>query len=221
MKIIPSLVILLLVKNVALQDGPFDPETVCEGYADDDKVGFGDDFSCTGYYSCYDGVGYPEDCPEGQQFDYTINDCEDEEVVQCQPPPDYGEYPEVEYPEEYPEYPEETDPPEQTPPSEISTIAPTTNPDQIDDITCPTNRPGEIIFFPSSNCTEYFICANGNRLRMSCMDGFTWNQELQQCDYPIFSKCSVKYFQLEKFIKSDNPKFTFFLHVSLICLWRE
>lgn len=188
MKFILSLVIFVFVKTVASQDyGPFDPDTVCEGYEDDDKIGYGEENSCTGYYSCYGGIGYPEECPEGTQFDYTINDCEDETIVQCQPQ-DY-EY------TDYPEIPEETEaPPAQTTQPTTTTragVQTTTDPNQIDDITCPTNQPGEIIFFPSSNCTEYYICANGNRLRMSCMEGFTWNQDMKQCDYPIFSKCSV------------------------------
>lgn len=216
MKFFTKLVILVLVKIVASQDDYEYPEqdNVCEGVDDDVLVGFGADVSCTGYYYCYGGVGEPEECPEGQQFNYDTNECDEEENVQCQDPnggdyPEYGE--ETDYPEygeetDYPQYGEETDPPTRAPPGTIPTRAPvettttsaatsvsTSNPNDIEDITCPTNQPGQIIFFPSSNCTEYFICANGNKLRMTCLEGFAWNQELTQCDFPMFSKCAVSF----------------------------
>lgn len=205
------IIFVLFLQLVASQiEGPFDPETVCEGNEDDEKVGFGADVSCVGYYYCYGGVGEAEECPEGQQFDYNINDCDDAENVQCEDPngggdyTDYPDYGETDYTDDYGEETEASTPGTTRPPPTLptrqppgttssagSTASTTPNPNQIDDVTCPTNRPGEIIFFPSSNCTEYFICANGNKLRMSCMEGFTWNQDEKQCDFPIFSKCSV------------------------------
>jgi hypothetical protein len=151
--------------------------------------------SCTEYYECEANVAYPESCEEGLQFDEEAGECLDEEEVQCSSDyPEYPEYPETDYPD--------TDPPADdtttttrsqtiettTPPRIPTTLDPT-----IPEIECPTNRPGEIIFFPSSNCSEYYICANGFRMKMACMEGFTWNQEERQCDFPIFSRCSVSF----------------------------
>lgn len=155
-----------------------DPNEACVGLADGELVGIGAEFSCTVYLYCEGEYGYEEDCvtqDPDMQFNYETNACDYSDVVQCGVDP-------VEV---------ETDPPATLPPVTDTTISTTMDP-SIQDIECPTNRPGEILFFPSSNCTEYFICANGVRMRMVCMEGFTWNQEEKTCDFPIFSRCSVR-----------------------------
>jgi Chitin binding Peritrophin-A domain len=164
-----------------------DPFEVCVGLADGELVGVGNDVSCTGYFYCEGEYGYEEDCVEQYgaefEFNYETNLCDYNDVVQCAPLPEPEPDPDPE-----PE-PTETVPPiTQTPGTTTSTVTSVTT---VPDIECPTNRPGEILFFESSNCTEYFICANGNRIKMQCMEGFTWNQDDKQCDYPIFSRCSV------------------------------
>jgi len=176
--------------------GPFDPNEICIGYQDFDKIGYGDDVSCTGYYECEAEYGYEMECEEGLQFNYETNDCDDADFVQCQEP-DNGNYP---------EYPQETDAPNPTQTAPTQSTTTTQMPSMtttsinngitegpIDDITCPTDQPGKILFFPSSNCSEYFICANGNKLKMTCLEDFTWNQDTQQCDFPIFSRGSVSF----------------------------
>lgn len=186
-RILSCLVILSVIKA----QGPDDPNEICIGREDFEKIGFGSDFSCTGYYECEAEIGYEEYCPEGQQFNYDTNDCDDEEYVQCIEPDDPN------YTDE-PEFPEDTDPPNETTTrattTSISSITSTQGP--IEDITCPDNKPGEIVFFPAANCSEYYICANGVKLRMTCLEDFTWNQDLQKCDYPIFSRCSVIFFKI-------------------------
>lgn len=183
-----------------------DPYEVCVGQEDGTQLAYGHQFSCTKYFSCESEYGYEEDCVEqyGEGFEFN------EDTLQC----DYSDYVNCEAnsvtDDPYPDPDPVTDPP--APPPPIITQAPitqapatpappvvtlppaTTSGPSIPDITCPTNRPGEILFFPSSNCTEYFICASGIRLSMACMEGFTWNQDLRQCDYPIFSPCSVRIF---------------------------
>lgn len=166
-------------------------EEVCLDIPDGEQVGVGQDLSCTQYWYCDQGIGYLEDCldrSEDLEFDYEINDCNYNDVVQCAgdfPDPD----PETEEP--LPETPSPTPPVTQPTPTQPTTLDPS-----IPDIECPTDQPGKIIFFPSSNCSEYFICANGFRMKMVCMEGFTWNQQELQCDYPIFSRCSVSVFGL-------------------------
>lgn len=159
-----------------------DPYEVCQGVEDNTLIGIGQDISCTAYFFCENDYGYEEDCAElyGDefQFNYETGQCDYDDVVFC------------ELDEPVDPLPEETDPPaiETT-----TTLTATTSDSSIADIECPTNRPGEILFFPSSNCSEYFICANGVRMRMVCMEGFTWNAADNQCDYPIFSRCSVSF----------------------------
>lgn len=180
-----------------------DPYEVCVGLDDGELVGFGNDVSCTGYYFCEAEYGYEEDCATQYgaefEFNYETNQCDYNDVVQCAPLPE----PEPE-PEPNPDTPE----PETLPPV-TQTPATTTAGPALPDVECPTNRPGEIIFFESSDCQEYFICANGNRITMRCMEGFTWNQDEKQCDYPIFSRCSVILgsSQLKKFRFSFNFSF--------------
>lgn len=193
-----------------------DPYEVCVGQEDGTQLAYGHQFSCTKYFSCESEYGYEEDCVEQYGEGYEFN----EDTLQC----DYSDYVNCEAnsitDEPYPDPDPVTDPP--APPPPIITQAPitqapatpappvvtpppaTTSGPSIPDITCPTNRPGEILFFPSSNCTEYFICASGIRLSMACMEGFAWNQDLKQCDYPIFSPCSVRIFlvNVEKIIVS-------------------
>lgn len=170
-------------------------EEVCLGAEDGEKIGVGADISCTEYWYCEGEYGYKEDCAsledgEEYEFDYNTNDCGYADEVNCASGLE-PEYPEPDPDPEYPEYPDpETQPPvTQTPgTTQQTTLDPT-----VPDIECPTDQPGKIIFFPSSNCSEYFICANGFRMKMTCMEGFTWNQQEQQCDYPIFSRCSVSF----------------------------
>lgn len=181
--------VIFAVTILTFVNGQQDPYEVCVGYDDEMKVGFGQETSCTGYFYCEGEVGYEEDCVtivgDGYEFNYETSECDFEENVGCAAAG--GDYVDPE-----PELP--IDPPVTLPPIIQPTPSPTQPPivdPSVPDITCPTNRPGEILFFPSSNCTEYFICANGLRMRMACMEGFTWNQEETQCDYPIYSKCSV------------------------------
>lgn len=187
-QVLKLLVFLLLVIRVRSQG---DPSEVCLGLEDQELVGFGQDVSCTGYFACEGEYGYEEDCVElyGEEyeFNYETNQCDFYDVVNCaalDPNPIDPD-------------PPGPAPPPETPAPPVVTETPAPPPDTTDvsvpDITCPTNKPGEIIFFESSNCTEYFICANGVRMRMVCMEGFTWNQDDRQCDYPIFSRCSVSF----------------------------
>ena len=193
-----AILIVLLIGAANAQDYEEDDYEVCVGLADGEMVGVGADISCTEYFFCDQEIGLKSDCGNGFAFDYNKNVCGYDDEVECnagggeEPEPD-PEYPEPDYPE--PDYPDpETTRATRAPMTTDTTVAQTTPSDpSVPDIECPTNRPGEIIFFPSSNCSEYFICANGFRMKMMCMEGFTWNQEEKQCDYPIFSRCSVSF----------------------------
>lgn len=184
--------VFLVTARVIAQDA--ENYEVCVGLDDETMVGVGYDISCKLYYYCSGEVGTLEDCTEIYgDADLAFN----EESGQC-------EYDVVcgtgggEVDPVYPDYPDpdpETNPPPTVvvttqPPAVVTT--PPSNPGGIDDVQCPTNRPGEIIFFPSSNCSQYFICASGVRLQMSCLEGFAWNEDDNQCDYPIFSRCASR-----------------------------
>jgi Chitin binding Peritrophin-A domain len=187
------------IAAVSAQDDE-DPE-VCQGLEDGELVGVGQELSCSQYWYCEGEVGYLDDClnlegGEEFEFNYETNQCDYFDVVNCPYAPNVD-------PEPEPEPETSTLPPvTQTP----DTTQSTTLDPSIPEIECPTNRPGEIVFFPSSNCTEYFICANGYRMKMACMEGFTWNQDEKQCDYPIFSKCSVSFFWI--FFKNSRLTFS-------------
>lgn len=173
-----AIVLVLIVASM----GQEDPNEVCLGVEDNTLIGLGQEISCSAYYACEGEYGYEEDCAElyGNefQFNYETNACDYDDVVQCgfENPVD----PEPVDPEPNPPEP---NPPATQPPT-------TTDPSGIE---CPTNRPGEILFFPSSNCSEYFVCASGVRVKLTCMEGFTWNADENQCDYPIYSRCSVSF----------------------------
>lgn len=159
---------LLFTTSINAQYPEYDDE-MCIG--SEDGVLFGIPNECYKYYYCVEEVAYLDDCTnfcEGCQFDVNLNDCNNEEEVQC-------------VAEEIPTYPPVTEPPAQT-----TTVQSQTTDDS--DITCP---PNEFIFLESENCTEYYICAYGNKFTMSCMDGLVWNSEEKQCDHPIYSpRCS-------------------------------
>lgn len=173
--------VIFLTFAFALSNAQLDPYEVCVGLPDDTLIGVGADISCTEYFACFEEIGYIEDCltrGDDLEFNYETNDCDFNDIVNCA----------ANYPDPEPE----TDAPPPPPPA-VTTTTSSTTVDLSSDIECPTNRPGEILFFPSSNCSEYFICANGVRMRMVCMEGFTWNQEEKTCDFPIFSRCSVSF----------------------------
>ena len=166
-----------------LVSAQLDPFEVCQGYDDGTMIGVGQDISCTKYFYCEGEYGYEEDCletfAEDAEFNYETGQCDYNDVVNC------AAYSPLE-PEPNPETEPPTNPPVVNPPVTQPGLP------SVPDVECPTNRQGEIIFFPSSNCSQYFICANGVRLQMACMEGFAWNQEEKTCDYPIFSRCSVR-----------------------------
>lgn len=175
--------VIFVIFAVSLAIAQDEAEEICQGQEDGTLIGIGADISCTEYYYCQEDYGFLDNCldeDEDFQFDYNTNTCRPYAEVLCEDPQPVE--PDTEEPE-----PEPTDPPTR------QTVVPTTTGpnNNVPDVECPTNRPGEIVFFPSSNCSEYFICANGFRMKMSCMEGFTWNQEERQCDFPIYSKCSV------------------------------
>lgn len=171
--------IVIICALATLVSAQLDPFEVCQGYEDGTMIGVGQDISCTRYFYCEGEYGYEEDCletfAEDAEFNYETGQCDYNDVVNCAA---YGSEPE---------------PNTEPPPSPPVVNPPVTEPGQpsVPDVECPTNRQGEIIFFPSTNCSQYFICANGVRLQMTCMEGFAWNQEEKTCDYPIFSRCSV------------------------------
>lgn len=184
MKTFAIFLVILVASSTRAQEDENDE--VCADLNDGDLVGFGHDVSCSKYWYCQDGIGYASDCldeNEEYQFNEETYQCDWNDVVNC-----------VENNEPQTE-PPITDEPVTLPPV---TQAPTTPPPgsvtddpSLTDIECPTNRPGEILFFPSSNCSNYFICANGVRAQMTCLEGFAWNNEEKQCDFPIYSACSV------------------------------
>jgi len=184
-----KLLVIFLFICISVNAAPPDyDEQICIGQDDGTLLGIAG--YCTYYYYCEGEIGYIEDCKSfgDFQFDGNTGECNSPEVVNCVEEPEYPEYPE--YPE--PETPaptakppvQPTDPPAQTTPSD---------PNVIPDVVCPTNRPGEILFFESLNCTEYYICANGVKLTMRCIEGFVFNPDDKQCDHPIYNpRCSVR-----------------------------
>lgn len=184
-------VIITVLLSATLISAQLDPYEVCLDQEDGIMIGIGAEETCTGYFYCEGEIGYEEDCavvsgPEFQ-FNYETGQCDYDDVVLCEAggggvDPDYPVEPETD--------PPGTLPPNTPPPQTQPPVTPPVDP-SVPDIECPTDRPGQILFFASSNCSEYFICSNGVRMRMSCMEGFTWNDVENQCDYPIFSRCSV------------------------------
>lgn len=150
-------------------------EALCEGQAEDAIIGIPDE--CDSYYYCYEGIAYLDQCNnvcEGCKFDPVLNDCNyAENVPQCAADV-------------------VTDPPVTAPPQ---TQAPATTqspqtlpPGEIPDIICP---PGEVRFLASENCSDYYVCAMGQKITMHCLEGLVWNDEDQRCDHPIYSeRCS-------------------------------
>lgn len=193
--------IFLIVIVASSTNGQDENYEVCADLDDGNLVGFGHDVSCSKYYYCEERVGYPYDCLDDENGYYQFNEetyqCDLEENVNC-----YNTDPEPET--DAP--PVETNPPDTQAPitSLPETTVPGSNTDDpsLTDIECPTNQPGEILFFPSSNCSNYFICANGVRLQMTCLEGFAWNHAEKQCDFPIYSACTVKYFKKYRYLKS-------------------
>lgn len=189
-----NLVIFLTTTTTTVRAQAEFDEEICLGY--DDGELFQIQGTCTKYYYCVDQVGYIDDCTnfgEDYQFDPAINDCNLADQVGCIEDDNY-----VDYPEETD--PPITDAPATRPPVVVdtttqlaiqTTIASTTS-IGIPDVQCPTDKPGELIFLASLDCSEYYICSNGRQFTMKCMDGFVWNPDENQCDHPVFNpRCSV------------------------------
>ncbi|KAG5673672.1 hypothetical protein PVAND_003698 [Polypedilum vanderplanki] len=198
--VIISLLNLILIKA----QYPEVDEDICIGY--EDGALFQIQGTCTLYYYCVDQIGYIDDCKnfgDEYQFDPEINDCNLAEIVGC-----------VE--EEEPFYPDpdpETNPPVTQAPPIVTTQPPTqttsiSNPNNVPDVECPTNKPNEILFFESLNCTEYYVCANGIKLTMRCMEGFVWNPDENQCDHPVYNpRCSNLSFDANRNVKCNRHGF--------------
>src|SRR5690349_4258104 len=108
-----------------------DPYEVCVGYEDNTLIGFGQEFSCTRYFACENGIGYEEDCAElyGEefQFNYETFQCDYDDVVLCGA--------------DNPVNP--TQPIETNPPQDTTTQVTVTTDSSVIGVQCPTNRPGE------------------------------------------------------------------------------
>jgi hypothetical protein len=187
--------VLVLVSVICVvihgQEGPPEyNEEICIGQ--EDGALFPIDGYCALYYYCDQEYGYLDDCRNYGDFlfDAAYGNCNDADQVDCV---DYV-YPDPDPDPVYPDPEPETAPPviiQTTQAPSIETRPP--NPDLIPDVECPTNRNGEILFFESANCSEYYICANGNKMTMRCSEGFVFNIDEKQCDHPVYSpRCSVR-----------------------------
>lgn len=170
-----SLIFIIAVK--AQKNYPEYDDQMCVGY--EDGVLFGIDNECRNYYYCVDQVAYLDDCQnlcDGCQFDVNINDCNYAENAQC-----------VEIEEPITNAPT-TQPPTTTTTQSVTTTTQATRTTDIVEINCP---PDQIVFLESENCTEYYICAFGQKLTLRCMEGLVWNNQEKQCDHPVYNpRCS-------------------------------
>ena len=117
-------------------------------------------------------------CTDGLYFDYRDSVCDLFESVKCWVP----DYP------DYPDYPEE---PEIIIPENPEIITPEI-PEEINpDSECPMNGSTDIVFLPSKNCNEYYICHNGVPNLFFCRQGSHWNAERRFCDLPANAGCTV------------------------------
>lgn len=72
-----------------------------------------------------------------------------------------------------------------------------TNPDS----ECPPRGSTEIVFLPSKNCNEYYICLNGVPNPVQCRPGSHWNADRQFCDLPANAGCKVSKLSCSKVTK--------------------
>jgi Chitin binding Peritrophin-A domain len=187
-RVLNFLIVAFISGSIYAQETAEFDEEICIGLDDDVIIPI--EGSCDDYYFCSGQVGYLYKCSdygEEYQFDVYLNDCNLASEANC-----------VETPQIIPTNSPQTTAAATTITTTITTteaITETTSnkvSTEIGDIECPTNRPGEILFYESLNCTEYYICANGLRMTMKCMEGFVWNPQENQCDFPAFNpRCSV------------------------------
>ena len=59
------------------------------------------------------------------------------------------------------------------------------------DSECPPRGSTDIVFLPSRNCNEYYICHNGVPNLFFCRPGSHWNAEREFCDLPANAGCTV------------------------------
>lgn len=59
------------------------------------------------------------------------------------------------------------------------------------DSECPPRGSTNVVFLPSKNCNEYYICINGVPNVVSCRPGSHWNADRQFCDLPANAGCQV------------------------------
>ncbi|CAO1438237.1 unnamed protein product, partial [Diamesa tonsa] len=58
------------------------------------------------------------------------------------------------------------------------------------DSECPPRGGTNVVFLPSKNCNEYYICVNGVPNVASCSPGNHWNPDRQFCDHPASAGCT-------------------------------
>lgn len=63
----------------------------------------------------------------------------------------------------------------------------------VEDLPCPLyNNPSELIFQPhSTECSTYYMCANGELMERQCWGGMHWDREQNWCTFPDSAMCPV------------------------------
>ena len=72
------------------------------------------------------------------------------------------------------------------------------------DSECPPRGSTDIVFLPSKNCNEYYICHNGVPNLFFCRPGSHWNADKEFCDLPANAGCNVSSFVLQKLLLFYN-----------------
>ncbi|CAG9802300.1 unnamed protein product [Chironomus riparius] len=89
--------------------------------------------------------------------------------------------------------------------TESTTTSTTTNKPQKKPTKCVNGE-----YYPSKDCSQFFICSNNRRVKQKCPEGLQYSQKIKQCDYEENVKCvsRKKYMKLLQMQYKNQGIFT-------------
>ncbi|KAI2805284.1 hypothetical protein BLOT_004278 [Blomia tropicalis] len=136
--------------------------------------------NCWQFYQCANGKPVEMTCPDGTQWNQSIPVCV--HITTCDRPSEEPTTTESEATTT--EIPEETTTTET--PEETTTSQPETTTTEVSEEST-TSKPEEELncsnsdYLPHENCWQFYQCANGEPVEMTCPDGTQWNQSIPVC----------------------------------------
>nr|CAD7261037.1 unnamed protein product [Timema shepardi] len=164
---------------------PLTPNFDCSASSEDNPILYPSPHSCSDFYKCSEGLPILEHCPPGLDYNAKTSQCDYPQLAGCD--------------------------------SSVSqvTVVPTKSPgtvpttDSPEGVYCPPDVQGLLVRNPL-DCNSYYDCNYGLPQLEMCNEGLFFNQQLQECDWPVnvpeFTQLRAE--SVGKPLKENHPQYT-------------